>query len=244
MSGDNAPPNTEARIGGALYAVIIAGGFFSEAYVRGNLVVSGHPAVTAQNILQHELLYRLGGAFEFVTLSCDVALALILYDLLRPASRSIALLAAFFRLVFVAVYATLSLAHFAPLFLLKGVNGFSPDQLQALTMLAFRLHALGYNFSLVFFGIHCVLVGGLVAYSGILPRLVGGLLIFAGVCYVTNSFANFVTPDLAAVLFPYILLPGFVGELFLCVSLVLIGVNETRWREFASARQAARFRKS
>jgi hypothetical protein len=233
MAGDS-PPKLEARIGGVLYVIIIAAGFFSEAYVRGNLVVSGNAAATAQNILHQELLYRLGGAVEFVTLSCDVALALILYDLLRPANRSLALLAAFFRLVFVAVYATLSLAHFAPLFLLKGLSGFTTEQLQALTMLSFRLHGLGYNFSLVFFGIHCALVGALIVYSGIISRLIGGLLMIAGACYLTNSFANFIAPAFADTLFPYILLPGFAAELSLALFLLVMGVNASRWQYFAN----------
>ena len=228
-------PLVQARVGGVFYLVIIAAGFFSEGYVRGSLIVSRNADATARNILHSELLYRLGGAAEFVTLSCDVAVALILYNLLRPVNRSLALLAAFFRLVFSAVYATLSLAHFAPLLLLKGAGtAFTVAQLQALTMLSFKLHALGYNFSLVFFGIHCALVGGLIAYSGIIPRLVGVLLMIAGACYLTNSFAILIVPAFADTLFPYILLPGFAAELSLAVCLLVLGLNASRWRHFAN----------
>jgi hypothetical protein len=230
------PPKLEARIGGLLYLIIIAAGFFSEGYVRGNLVVNGNAAATAHNILGSELLFRLGGAAEFVTLSCDIAVALILYVLLRPVNRDLALLAAFFRLVFTAVYATLSLTHFAPIYLLKGGGAlavFTTEQLQAAAMFSFRLHDLGYNVSLVFFGIHCMLIGGLIAASGLLPRVIGGLLAIAGGCYVVNSFASFIVPGFASMLFPYILLPGFVAELCLAVWLLIFGLNEQRWRQVA-----------
>jgi hypothetical protein len=232
-----ASPAMQARIGGFLYLIIIAAGFFSEGYVRGSLIVSGNAAATAHNILASETLYRLGGAAEFLTLFCDIVLALILYTLLKPVNSSLALLAAFFRLVFSAVYATLSLLHFAPLMLLGGggfLAVFRPDQLQALAMLSLKLHSVGYNISLVFFGVHLVLIGGLIAASNFLPRIIGVLLAIAGLCYLINSFANFMAPAFADVLFPYILLPGLVAEAALALWLFVFGVNVEKWGASAS----------
>jgi hypothetical protein len=117
---------------------------------------------------------------------------------------------------------------------------FSADQLQALSYFALKLHALGYNVSLVFFGVHCVLIGGLIAGSNFLPRLIGLMLVIAGGCYLTNSFANFIAPAFAAQLFPYILLPGLVAEGSLALWLFVVGLNAKKWAERASAaRQAA-----
>ena len=237
MSND-ASPRFEARIGGFLYLIIMAAGVFAEGYVRGAMIVSGDAAATARNILAAEPLYRLGGVTEFVTLFCDVTLALILYDLLRPVNRSVALLAAFFRLVFSAVYGTLSLLHFLPLALLGGgshLTAFTPGQLQALAYLSLKLHSIGYNVSLVFFGVHCVLIGALIAGSTFLPRVIGVALVVAGACYVTNSLAGFISPPFADSLFPYILLPGLVAEGSVALWLFLIGVNEKKWRERAEA---------
>jgi Domain of unknown function (DUF4386) len=105
-------PQLYARIGGVLYLFIIVAGFFAEVTVRSSLIVSGDPAATANNIMSHESLYRIGGAGEFLMLACDVALALILYALLRPVNKNLALLAAFFRLVFAAIYGINGLTHF------------------------------------------------------------------------------------------------------------------------------------
>jgi len=56
----------------------------------------------------------------------------------------------------------------------------------------------------------------------------------AGLCYLTNSFALFLAPRLAAHLFPYILVPSGVAELSLCLWLLVIGVNVAKWEEKAS----------
>jgi hypothetical protein len=56
------------------------------------------------------------------TLACDTGVALILYDLLKPVSKRLSLLAAFFRLIFVAVMAVNSLNYFGPLDLFKSAH--------------------------------------------------------------------------------------------------------------------------
>ena len=56
----------------------------------------------------------------------------------------------------------------------------------------------------------------------------------AGVCYLTNSFALLLAPKVANVLFPAILVPSFIGELSLCLWLLVKGVNVGRWEERAS----------
>jgi hypothetical protein len=47
----------------------------------------------------------------------------------------------------------------------------------------------------------------------------------AGVCYMINSFALIVSPPLAHVLFPAILLPSFIGELSLALYMTIVGVR-------------------
>ncbi|MCB0130010.1 MAG: DUF4386 domain-containing protein, partial [Caldilineaceae bacterium] len=92
-----------ARIAGLLYLSIIAAGVFAEFIVRGSLIVPGNAAATAGNILAAESLFRLGIAGDLIMLICDVALALVFFVLLKPVSRSLSLLAAFFRLAQAAV---------------------------------------------------------------------------------------------------------------------------------------------
>ena len=92
-------PQVYARIGGVLYLIIIVIGFCSEFFVRDKLVVSGDVTTTANNIMAAESLWRITIAGEVILLVCSIALTLILYVLLRPVNKTLALLAVFFNIV-------------------------------------------------------------------------------------------------------------------------------------------------
>jgi Domain of unknown function (DUF4386) len=233
-----ASPRLKARIAGFLYLIVIVGGIFAEIFVRGRLIVHGNAAATAHNILAHELLYRLGFAAEIFYCSCNVPLTLIFYDLFKVVNRSVTLLLVFFSLVGTAIESVSLLGHFAPLILLGGgrhLSAFTAEQLQAWAYVSLQLFEYGFTISLVFFGFYCLSTGYLIFRSTFLPRILGALMALGGFCYVTNSFANFLSPPFAAHLLPYILLPSGVGEISLCVGLLVIGVNVQRWKEQASA---------
>ncbi len=83
---------------------------------------------------------------------------------------------------------------------------------------------------LVFFGLHCLLVGYLIFRSTFLPRILGALMAFAGLGWLT-----FLWPPLAKYLSPYNLAPGMLGEGLLILWLLVFGVDEQRWKEQASA---------
>jgi hypothetical protein len=116
---------------------------------------------------------------------------------------------------------------------------FTTDQLQALALVSLRLYAQGFNIAMVFFGYHCLLIGSLIFRATFLPRIIAVLMGIAGVCYLTNSFANFLAPEFGARLFRYILPLGLPGELSLTLWLLVIGVNVQRWKEQASAAAAS-----
>jgi hypothetical protein len=109
-----------ARIAGLLYLFVIVAAGFGELFVRNRLVAWGDASATADNILRSETLFRVGLVGEMLTCVCDVAVALILYVLLRPVSKNLALLAAFFRLTFAGVYAVTKLFEVAALVALGG----------------------------------------------------------------------------------------------------------------------------
>ena len=231
-----ASPQTYARIGGILYLFLIVAGLFGEVFVRGRLIVRGDASATAGNILGSETLFRAGLAGELLTCVVDVAMAAILYVLLEPVSRNVALLAALQRLTFVAVYAVSKLFLLAAAVVLGKpdfLKAFDPQQLNALAYLALRLHGEGYDVSLIFFGVACVLLGYLIYRSGYLPRSIGVLLAIGGVGYLVNSFAGILAPAFASGLFPWVLLPAFFGELGLALWLTVKGVDVPKWEERA-----------
>ncbi len=228
-----ANPVATARFAGLAYLAIILAAPFSQMIVRNGAVVRGDSAATAANILAGEELWRWAGAAEFLTAACDVIVAILLYELLKPSGRTVSLLAAVFQLVLVAVSAVKILFHMAPLTLLQAGNtflsNFSTEQLQDLSYLFLRLHGQAYDVMLVFFGVHCVLIGWLIARATYLPRLLGWLMLLSGLCYIANTVVRFVDPQLAPLLYPWVLLPAFVTEIGLTLWLLIRGVNAQKW---------------
>ncbi|HVH31451.1 MAG TPA: DUF4386 domain-containing protein [bacterium] len=218
-----------------MIALITTTAGFAEI-VRGRLVVYGDAATTAHNILTSELLFRLAFVGDVIAPFLYILYTLLLYNLFRPVSKSLSLLAAVFSLVGCAIGGLNSLFHLAALVVLKDaqvLGAFNMEQLQALALVFLKLHGEGYTISMVFFGSYNVLIGYLIFRSTFLPRILGVWLALSGLYYQVTNFATFLSPASAARLLPYIPLFGAV-ELVLALWLVVIGVNVQRWKEQAS----------
>jgi hypothetical protein len=238
----NVSPRAQARIAGVIYIAAGAMSLIGEMFVRGKLIVSGDPAATAANILSHALLWRAGGVADLVAAAGDATLALLFFVLFAGVSRPIALLAAFFRLIHVALLATITLLHFAPLAYLSTttpLQGMSTPQLQAQAFAFLRLHSIGYNIALFFFGLTCIALGYLIWRSSFLPRVIGAWLAIAGAAYVANSVVHFLAPAIGAQFFKYVLVPCGLGELLFIVWLIAVGLNEEKWKNQVSATSSA-----
>ena len=79
-------PRVLARLGGALYLIMIVLGMLGELFVRGKIIVWGDATATAANLRSMESLWRFGIASELFQGICAVVLALIIYILTRPVS--------------------------------------------------------------------------------------------------------------------------------------------------------------
>lgn len=150
-----------------------------------------------------------------VTMACDTGVALIFYALFKPVNRDLSMLALLFRLVFVAIMTLDSLDYFGALDVFHGAH-------------SAQIFDIVDGLSLVPFGVHCLLIGYLIYKSGFLPRFLGLLMAVAGLAYV-----NFLYPWLVHAAFPYILIPGIVGEGLLTLWLLVAGLDSQRWAQRA-----------
>jgi len=227
-------PQRYARIAGILYLAIILLGMFGELYVRGTLVVAGDAAATSAAISASPSLWRYGIAGDLLMHIFDVPVIVVLYYLLRPVSRSLALFATLANLVQSAVLVANKMNLLVPLFLLDNgsyLAAFSSEQLHALSYLAIKAHGYGFGIGLIFFGVACLVRGYLIFKSEYLPKTLGVLMAIAGLSYLVNSFALLLAPSFATAIFPAVLVPAFVGELSLTLRLIVKGVNMERWRQ-------------
>src|SRR5215469_529928 len=227
-------PRFLARMAG-LVAVLTTPAAFAN-FVIGNVVVGNDAVATAHHILANEQLYRLAAAGDVISV-LYIVYTLLIYYLFRPVNRSLALLAALFSLVGIAVGVLIPFFEVAALLVLKdgtSLRALTQEQLQAIALLLLQLRVQVYALSIVLFGAYDVLTGYLIVRSTFLPRLFGVWWAIAGVGYLIDSFATILAPDFAAQLSPWILLPG-LADLVIPVWLLVVGVNERRWNEQASA---------
>ena len=228
-----ASPQFYAKTAGVLLLISFVAGGFGEFYAPNELIVSGDATATANNIHTSTTLFRWGFAAYLVEAVCDISLALVLYVLLKPVRKDVALLAAFFGLVSTSTFAFAELFYYAALPILGGADylkAFSPDQLNSLALLSLKLYGYGGGIFMVFYGIATALRGYLVFQSGYLPKFLGILLVLSGAGFVIKNFLLVLAPAYA---YDYFLLPTPITVLALIVWLLVKGVDVGKWHEKA-----------
>ena len=223
-----------ARIAGILGLISLLAGGFGEAFVPSLLIVPADATATARNIITSIALFRAGFAGYLVEGLCDVTLTLVLYALLRPVHRDLALLAVFFRLVGTAGFAVAELFYFSASRIVGGAHylkSFSPDQLNTLALLSVKMGSYGAEIFMMFFGAGYVLLGYLMFRSGYLPRFLGVLLAISGVGFVARTFVGVLAPAYAS---PILLMPAALAAAAMTLWLLIRGVDVSKWQESAA----------
>jgi hypothetical protein len=194
---------------------IVFGGL-GESYLPGRIIVSNDPAATALNIAQHPLLFRLGFATYLVEALCDIALAVLFYVLLKPVSRTWALFSVFLGAFSTATYAVAEMFYFGSQLALTNaeyLKAFTPQQLDALALLAMKMSSrIGYSF-LGAYGLTTAVRGYLLYRSGYVPRILGALFVIGGAAFIYQSAATILAPQYTSFL---VLMPmGVAGIAFM-----------------------------
>lgn len=166
--------------------IMVAAAPYAEFYAYGGLIAWDNAEETVRNITTHKARF-LSGLFAYlVTLICDFLVAWAFYVLLKPVSRSVSLLTAWFRVG----YAVLALAALSNLSIVLRIlrapdyfSAFETDQLHAQVMLALGAFGDEWNIGFALFSIHLALLGYLVFRSGYIPRILGILLMINGLGY-------------------------------------------------------------
>jgi hypothetical protein len=226
-------PRLTARMAGVFQLLEGFAATYPQVVILDKLVVSGNATVTAANILRHEPLYLFGFALIACGVVFHIVWAFLLYELLRPVSRSISLLALLVILVGCAIQSISGLMYLAPLLILEAggsLSAFTTDQLQALAYVFVRLNNYAFDLYMVFFGVWCVMVGSLIFRSTFMPRVLGLLLMISGL-----GWMMYLSPWFAISIFPFIAAASALGEMPLELWLLVKGVNAQRWHEQAAA---------
>ncbi len=220
-----------ARIAGFCYLVVIATGLFSEVFVRQTLRVSNDALTTAHNIQNNEMLFRWGFVADLINFVVGIPTILIIYHFFKNSNKILLQIALALVIIQTAIIAVNLLNQITPLLLLANdtyLNTFQQSQLATLSLLSLNIQSQGYAIGLVFFGFYCILIGFVIYKTNAMPRVIGVLYATAGLCYLINSFTMFLSKGFANPLFIYFAIPIFLGELSLCLWLLVKGIDTTK----------------
>ena len=200
-------------------------GFLGEMYLPGKIIVAGDPTATAANIVGQPMLFRLTFASYLVEGICDVALIVFFYILLKPVDRNIALLSAFFGIVSMVTFAVAQSSFYAASVILResgGMTSFTPDQRNALALLATRIAGTIAWLFLCMYGIATMLRGYLIQRSRYLPKVLGILFMIAGAGFVLRSLTFLLAPAYSS---PILLMPMALAGIPMTIWLLTRGVD-------------------
>ena len=181
----------------------------------------------------------MGFAAFLIESLCDIALALILYALLKPISKELSLLAAFFGLIGTALFAFAELFYFAPPLIMGGagyLKTFSPDQLNALVLLSLKFYSYGGMIFTAYYGMSWIVRSYLIFRSGYLPKFLGVLMAIGGLGFVVRNFLLILAPAYAS---DVLLMLMFPGGLLMTVWLLVKGVDVPKWNARLNAARAS-----
>lgn len=225
-----APAPSPARLAGALYLGTIVFGLFAEVGARGSLVIDSDGAATARAILANVSLFRASIIADLAMLACYVGVTTLFLDMFRPVDAGVSRMAAAFSLIGIAALAADTLLLLAPLRLLSTspyLAALGAQQRDAAVLVALKVHGDGYDVSLLFFGIYCLMLGWLAWRSGFLPKAIGALMVLAGTCYIFNSVADLAAPAFARMISPHLMDPTLIGEAALAFWLLVFGARRS-----------------
>ncbi len=220
--------NKTARIAGALYLLSIIVGPFSLIYIPNTLLASDNAAVTASNILAHEMLFRLGIVGDLLTGTIFVFVVLALYRLLDDVDHNLAILMVILGgIMQTLIFFLNALNWVAALLLVHGADFlavFDTSHRYALAMLFIRLHAQGNVINQMLWGLWLFPFGLLVIRSRFLPRILGIWLIVECFAYVILSLTGLLLPQYYDMVFTFGQ-PAFFAEIAIMLWLLIKGAK-------------------
>jgi hypothetical protein len=232
-------PLFRARMAGALWLTVI---LVSIAALIGgiSLDVHGDAGTMAANALASASTIRLAFVLFFFGKICYLGGTVLLYELLKPVNKSVALFGAFCGLAGLLSGGAGHYNLLTALSLLEDARRATEPVAGQLESTAKILLGTAPRFGGedVWFGLQILSVGYLIARSYFIPRPIGVLLVLGGLSFLVTSFTNFVSPALGDRLAPLLLPIVLLGEGALALWLLFGGVNVEQWR-LAIARPSA-----
>lgn len=152
----------------------------------------------------------------------DIIVAWALYIYLKPLNKSLSLLAAWFRIIYAVLYIAVLFYLLNILQLISGADYLpvmETNQLQSQIVLLLNKYFIGWDFTIIVFGLHLLLIGILMLKAGYMKKILGILIIIAALGYLIDGGGKVLSPDYNIEIALY----TFVGEVVLIFWLLIRG---------------------
>ena len=229
---DNRSRHVWARWTGFLLVLTNATAMFA-IWTRGSFIAARDPAATAANIAEAETGFRLGLAFDLLTIAGVVPLIAGLYIVLKPVGPTLALLALLWRLIENAILAMLTFASFTALALLGGgdfIRGLEAQSANDLVYALLRVHSWGFQVGFLFLGLGQAVFSWLWWRSRYVPRWLAGLGVLASSIMAAMALGIIVWPPLYGLVTMAYMAPMGLYEIGLGLWLLVAGIRPDQRR--------------
>ena len=221
-----------ARIAGLAYALIFALAIAANFGVLSELRETGDPQSTLQNVLANEAGLRYSIAALFVVLFADLVVAWAFWIVFSPLNRALTGLTVLFRVAYTVAHVPVILTLVFALRAATWDASTITDRPSAVYEFLVA-HDVGFQFTLLFFGVHLGLLGVLGFTTSGLPKIISFLVGIAGLGYLFDGFSTLIAHDLRASIpslgLFLVILPALIGEGLLTLYLIIRGVDRRRW---------------
>jgi len=222
------PNKKTARFAGLLFLLMVVSGLFAEIFFRQKLFTDDM-AVTVDNILHNDFLYRAGILSDIIMSLSYLFTALVLYKLLVSVNKNMASLMVLFAAAGCVLLLSNIMNEFAPLYMVGAgsqAGSLSPGQLQDMAMLSFTTYGHGYMIGQVFFALWVLPLGILIYRSMFIPKVIGILFLIEVAGGLLSVVVHFLIPNES--IESVLLLPGVLAEFVFMFWLLIRGINESK----------------
>ena len=228
-------PRIYARVAGFAYLLIIIISILNANFVDSILIVPGNDALTANNIMANDLLFRIGIAGVIIIYSSVVLLSLSLYVILKTVNKNLALLALILRSGEAILGCSTVLISFIVLLLLNDQSystAFETEQLQAIVGVFLNVRTAGLYIVLIFVGLGGTVFCYLFYKSKYVPRILAAWGIFTYISMLILSCVSILLPNHPAMIEIILYALGTLFELIFGFWLVIKGINNEQWEKY------------
>ncbi len=204
-------------------------GGFGLLYVRSYVAVTGDAAATAGNIMASEFLFRAAIVSNLFSQVFLFFFGLTLFHLFKEVHKLLATVFLTSIMMTVGIAVVNQLNNFGALLVLSQTDYlkvFSPEQLNAMSMIFLRLNNSGQGLLEIFWTPYFFSFGLLIIKSRFAPKILGILLMIMSVGYAINIFTKFLIPQFHPAMFTQLAMSlGALGGIPTILWLLIKGVK-------------------